>query len=66
MLSNVKKLDLPVDIQLGLYNQLVVPVVLLLLQLVVPSSLLYGCEVWGYHNLTEIELCQRRFFEEHS
>ena len=51
MLSKVKKLDLPVDIQLGLYDQLVIPV------------LLYGCEIWGYHNLNEIELFQRKFLK---
>ena len=35
LLSKVENLNLPVDIQLGLYDQLVTPV------------LLYGCEIWG-------------------
>ena len=38
-----KKLRLPIDIQLDLFNRLVVPI------------LLYGSEVWGYENLTQIE-----------
>ena len=51
MLSKVAKLDLPVDIQLGLYDQLVVPV------------LLYGCEIWGCNNLSGLELFQRKFLK---
>ena len=47
--SKVQKLDLPIDIQLGLYDQLVIPV------------LLYGCEVWGYINLGSLELFHRKF-----
>ena len=35
MLSKVERLNLPIDIQLGLYDQLIIPV------------LTYGCEIWG-------------------
>ena len=51
MLSKVKKLMLPVDIQLDLFDKLVLPV------------LLYGCEVWGFDDLSKVELFYRKFLK---
>jgi hypothetical protein len=44
-----RKLNLPVSIQLHLFNSMVVPI------------LLYGCEVWGIENLQILEQFQLRF-----
>ena len=43
------KLRLPVDIVVHLFDQLVKPI------------LLYGCEVWGFENCTQIEVFHRQF-----
>ena len=51
LLTKIKKLQLPVDISLELFNQLVVPV------------LTYGCEVWGFCNFNSIEILQRKFIK---
>lgn len=51
LLSRVRKLDLPFDIIIDLYNKMVLPV------------LLYGCELWGYGNLEVIERVQLKFFK---
>ena len=47
-----KRLCLPIDIQLKLFHHLIVPI------------LLYGCEVWGYENLIQIEVFFRKFLKE--
>ena len=51
LLRKIKILNLPLDIQIELFNKIVKPV------------LLYGCEVWGYGNLDVIERVQLRFFK---
>ena len=49
LLSKAVKLRLPVDIVVHLFDQLVKPI------------LLYGCEVWGFENCTQIEVFHRQF-----
>lgn len=44
-----KKLRLPVDIQLDLFDRLVVPI------------MIYGCEVWGFENLKQIEIVHTQY-----
>jgi len=44
-----KKLRLPVDIQLELFDHLVMPI------------LLYGCEIWGFENVKQIETLHMQF-----
>ena len=44
-----RKLNLPVSIQLHLFNSMIVPI------------LLYGCEVWGIEKIQIIEQLQLRF-----
>ena len=39
ILKKSKELDLPIDLQLELFDSLILPI------------LLYGCEVWGYENV---------------
>ena len=39
LLNKSKELDLPIDLQLELFDSLILPI------------LLYGCEVWGYENV---------------
>ena len=51
LLSKIKKLYLPVDLSLELFNQLVVPV------------LTYGCEVWGTQDIKCLEILQRKFIK---
>ena len=52
MYASLKKsrcLDLPIDIQLELFDRMVVPIVL------------YGCETWGVENLDLIEKLHLRY-----
>ena len=49
LLRKVKKIFLPIDIQLQLFDVLVAPV------------LLYGCEVWGHESCPKLEQLQVRF-----
>ena len=51
LLHKVKKLRLPVDLALELFDHLVVPV------------MLYGCEVWGFENIKDLEVLQRKFIK---
>ncbi|XP_071508531.1 uncharacterized protein [Diadema antillarum] len=51
MSLKVQKLKLPVDIQCELFDQLVLPI------------LLYGCEVWGFMDLSQIEIFHRKFLK---
>ena len=39
LLKKLKELDLPIDLQLELFDSLILPI------------LLYGCEVWEYKNV---------------
>ena len=52
LLNKIRRLQLPVDISIQLFDQLVLPV------------LLYGCEVWGYSNLKQLEVFHRKFIKE--
>ena len=47
--SKINRLDLPIDCQLQLFQQTIVPIAL------------YGCEIWGSHNLAEVEKVQTEF-----
>jgi len=52
LISKARKLQLPIDIQCELFNQIVLPI------------LLYGSEVWGFHNLNYIEIFHRKFLKQ--
>jgi hypothetical protein len=43
LITKARKLDLPIDIQLDLFDHLVNPI------------LLYGCEIWGFADLSYVE-----------
>ena len=47
-----EKFDLPFDIILDLFDKMILPV------------LLYGCEIWGYEDIKEIEVFYRKFLKE--
>ena len=51
LLSKIKKLRLPVDLALELFDHLVLPI------------MLYGCEVWGFGNINELEILHRKFIK---
>ena len=51
MITKARRLQLPVDIQLELFEKTVVPV------------LLYGCEVWGCGNTSDLEVFYRSFLK---
>ena len=51
MLTKARRLQLPVDIQIDLFEKTVLPV------------LLYGCEVWGCANIDAIEVFYRKFLK---
>ena len=51
LIKKCRVLDLPIDIQIDLFNKCVVPI------------LLYGCEVWGYENLQLCDKLQLRFLK---
>ena len=51
MLTKARRLQLPVDIQIELFEKTVLPV------------LLYGCEVWGCANIDAIEVFYRKFLK---
>ena len=51
LLRKIKLLHLPLDIQIGLFQNLVIPV------------LLYGCELYGYENIEIIERLQLKYLK---
>ena len=51
LLKKVKRLSLPIDMQIDIFNKTVKPV------------LLYGCEIWGFGNLEIIERVQLKFLK---
>ena len=51
LLAKSRKLSLPIDIQLQLFDALVVPI------------LLYGCEVWGFQNIDCVEKLHRKYLK---
>ena len=52
LISKCRKFDLPVDLQLELFNATVLPI------------LTYACEVWGYHIAKELEYMYMRFLKQ--
>ena len=51
MLKNARRLALPLDMQIELFNTTVKPVIL------------YGCEIWGYGNVGMLERLQLKFLK---
>ena len=51
LLTKARRLLLPIDIQLDLFEKMVVPI------------LLYGCEVWGCTNMKIIEVFYKKFLK---
>ena len=51
LIKNSNRLDLPIDLQIELFNKTIKPI------------LLYGAEIWGYGNLDIIERVQLRFLK---
>ena len=51
LLSKVRKLRLPVELSFELFDYLVLPV------------FLYGCEVWGYSNINQLEVLHKKFLK---
>ena len=51
LLRKSRNMQLPIDIQIELFNKLVKPIIL------------YGCEVWGFGNLEIIERVQLKFLK---
>ena len=49
LIAKARKLQLPPDIQLHLFDSCVVPI------------LLYGCEVWGFSNIDALEVIHNQF-----
>ena len=49
LLKRIQNLDLPLDLQLKLFDHTVLPV------------LTYGCEIWGYENTEHIEKVHNDF-----
>ena len=49
LLTKARRLSIPIDLQCDLFEKLVLPI------------LLYGCEVWGYSNIKQIEVFYRNF-----
>ena len=47
--KRIRNLNLPVDLQLLLFDQTILPIVL------------YTCEVWGFENIQLIEKLQNEF-----
>ena len=49
--SKILEYNLPIDIQIKLFDNLILPI------------LTYGCEIWGFSNLSAIELFHRKFIK---
>ena len=49
--SKKEKFNLPIDIVLDLFDKLILPI------------LLYGCEIWGFETLDNIEIFYRKFLK---
>ena len=48
----IRNLNLPIDMQIGLFNKMI------------ETILLYGCEIGGYGNLDIIERVQLKFYKQ--
>ena len=51
LLNKVRKLRLPADLALELFDYIVIPV------------MLYGCEVWGFRDVEQLEVLHRKFMK---
>ena len=51
LLRRSRQLDLPLDIQLELFDTLIMPIIT------------YGCEVWGFEDLNIIEKLQLKYLK---
>ena len=51
LLSNCKRLHLPYDVSLELFDKTILPI------------LLYGCEVWGYNDTKILQRVQTKFYK---
>ncbi|MCG8049047.1 MAG: reverse transcriptase family protein [Candidatus Thiodiazotropha endolucinida] len=51
LLKNIKRLELPFDIQIDLFDKTIKPI------------LLYGCEIWGFGNIDVLERVQLNYFK---
>ena len=51
LVARIRKLSLPIDIQINLFDTCILPI------------LLYGSEVWGFSNLKNVEVFQNQFFK---
>ena len=49
LISKARQLNLPVDLQLHLFDYLVLPI------------MMYGCEVWGYENIAILDKVHLKF-----
>ena len=52
LMKKIRNLDLPIDIQIDLFNKTVKPI------------LLYGCELWGIRNIDNLERIQLKFYKQ--
>ena len=52
LIKKIRNLDLPIDIQIDLFNKTIKPI------------LLYGCEIWGMGNIDMIERVQLKFYKQ--
>ncbi len=50
-IGTIRKYELPVDIQLQMYNSMIVPIAT------------YACEIWGIETIREIEIFQKTFLK---
>ena len=53
LLKNIRLKHLPIDVQLQLFDSVVLPV----------GLFLYGCEIWGFEKLAIIEKVHLQFFK---
>ena len=51
LLKKCRKLDLPLDLQIELFDRCIVPI------------MLYNCEVWGHEKLDQLEKLQLKFYK---
>ena len=52
LMNKIRSLRLPVDLCIQLFDQLVMPI------------MLYGCEVWGYSDINQVEILHRKFLKQ--
>ena len=52
LMKKIRNQDLPIDVQIDLFNKTVKPI------------LLYGCELWGISNIDNLERIQLKFYKQ--